>query len=199
MKFKKSRFDKQIEFILEIDQLKQVFRQTCILDKSRRENSVEHSWHIVVMAIIFSEYADSNEINIFKVVKMLLVHDLVEIDAGDTFCYDERARKNQHEREVKAANRLFKILPVDQSKEFESLWEEFEECKTPSAKFANALDRIQPLINNYYSDGLVWKENGIKSFQIKARYYEIMEIAPKLGQYASELIEKAIQRGILKK
>lgn len=199
MNFEKSRFDKQIEFILEMDKLKQVFRQTCILDKSRQENSVEHSWHIALMAIIFSEYADNNEINVFRVVKMLLVHDLVEIDAGDTFCYDERARKNQREREVKAANRLFKILPVDQAKEFESLWKEFEECKTPSAKFANALDRIQPLINNYYSDGLVWQKNKIKSFQIRARYYKIMEITPKLRQYASELIEKALQRGILTK
>lgn len=193
----KSRFNKQIEFILEIDKLKQIYRQTYILDTSRRENSVEHSWHIALMALLFSEYANSNEINLFRVVKMLLVHDLVEIYAGDTFCYDEKARINQHEREVEAANRLFKFLPEDQATAFESLWIEFEECKTPSAKFANALDRIQPLINNYYSDGLAWQKKGIKSYQIKARYYDIMEITPKLRDYASELIEKALSRGIL--
>ena len=197
MKLDRSRFTSQINFVLEMDKLKQIYRQTCILDKSRQENSVEHSWHIAVMALIFSEYATSKKIDLFRVVKMLLVHDLVEIDAGDTFCYDEKARINQHEREVQAANRLFKLLPEDQAVEFESLWNEFEECKTPSAKFANALDRIQPLINNYYSDGLVWQKNGIKSYQIKARYNNIMEITPKLRDYASELIEKALSRGIL--
>ena len=197
MKLDRSRFTSQINFVLEMDKLKQIYRQTCILDKSRHENSVEHSWHIAIMALIFSEYATSKKIDLFRVVKMLLVHDLVEIDAGDTFCYDEKARINQHEREVQAANRLFKLLPEDQAVEFESLWNEFEECKTPSAKFANALDRIQPLINNYYSDGLVWQKNGIKSYQIKARYYNIMEITPKLRDYASELIEKALSRGIL--
>lgn len=197
MKIGNSRFARQIGFILEIDKLKQIFRQTCILDKSRRENSVEHSWHISIMALIFSEYANSKKIDLFRVIKMLLVHDLVEIDAGDTFCYDQQARMNQLEREVEAANRLFKLLPEDQAVEFESLWNEFEECKTPSAKFANALDRIQPLISNYYSDGLIWRKNAIKSYQIKARNYDIMEIAPKLRKYASELIEEALSRGIL--
>ena len=197
MKVDKSRFARQIKFILEMDKLKQIYRQTCILDKSRRENSVEHSWHIAIMAIIFSEYANK-QIDLFRVIKLLLVHDLVEIDAGDTFCYDQQARINQHEREVEAANRLFKLLPEDQAVEFESLWNEFEECKTPSSRFANALDRIQPLINNYYSDGLIWRKNGIKSFQIKARYYDIMEITPKLRNYAAELIEKALSSGMLK-
>lgn len=197
MKIDNSRFVRQIEFILEIDKLKQVYRQTCIIDKSRRENSVEHSWHIAIMALIFSEYANNKKIDLFRVIKMLLVHDLVEIDAGDTFCYDQQARMHQHKREVEAANRLFKLLPEDQAVEFESLWNEFEEYKTPSAKFANALDRIQPLINNYYSDGIIWQKNGIKSHQIKTRYYDIMEIAPKLKKYASELIEKALKRGIL--
>lgn len=193
-----ARFAKQIAFILEMDKLKQVFRQTIILDKSRHENSAEHSWHIALMAIVFSEYARSSKIDVFRVVKMLLAHDLVEIDAGDTFCYDEQACESQHEREVKAAKRIFNLLPEDQAIEFKSLWKEFEACQTQTARFANALDRLQPLINNYYTEGLAWQKNGVKSYQIKARNHKVMEGAPKLGRFASELIEKALSRGLLK-
>jgi putative hydrolase of HD superfamily len=193
----KSRFNKQIEFIIEIDKLKQVFRQTFITDKSRQENSSEHSWHIAVMAIIFLEYAIDPQVDVFRVVKMLLVHDLVEIDAGDTFCYDDQACKSQHERELKAAKRIFNLLPKDQAKQFESLWKEFEECKTPTAKYANALDRLQPLMNNYYTDGIAWQKNDVKSYQINARNKKVVEGAPKLGSYASELIQKALAQGLI--
>lgn len=193
----KSRFNKQIEFIIEIDKLKQVFRQTFITDKSRQENSSEHSWHIAVMAIIFSEYAINPKVDVFRVVKMLLVHDVVEIDAGDTFCYDDQACKSQHERELKAANRIFNLLPKDQAKQFESLWKEFEECKTPTAKYANALDRLQPLMNNYYTDGIAWQKNDVKSYQINSRNKKVVEGAPKLGSYASELIQKALAQGLI--
>jgi putative hydrolase of HD superfamily len=192
-----TRFQKQIRFILEMDKLKQIFRQTFITDKTRQENSAEHSWHIAVMAFIFSEYAQDPQVDVFRIVKMLLVHDLVEIDAGDTFCYDKQACESQPERELKAAKRIFNLLPMDQARQFESLWKEFEECQSPTARFANALDRLQPLINNYYTDGMAWQKNGVKSHQIAARNHRIAEGAPKLGRYASELIERALERGLL--
>lgn len=195
--FEESRFTKQIKFIIEIDKLKQVFRQTFITDKLRQENSSEHSWHITVMAIIFSEYALDPQVDILKVVKMLLVHDLVEIDAGDTFCYDEQACKSQNERELIASKRIFNLLPKDQAKQFESLWKEFEACKTPNAKYANALDRLQPLINNYYTDGIAWKKNKVKSYQMITRNKRIAEGSPKLGNYAADLIEKALVQGLI--
>ncbi|MCW3997020.1 MAG: HD domain-containing protein [Candidatus Bathyarchaeota archaeon] len=192
------RFQKQIEFILEIDKLKQVFRQTFITDKSRQENSAEHSWHIAIMAILLSEYVKGPQVDVFRVVKMLLIHDLVEIDAGDTFCYDDKACRSQNEREQKAAKRIFNLLPEDQAQELRSLWKEFEACNTPTSRFANALDRLQPLINNYFTDGIAWQKNGVKSHQIAKRNYKIAEGAPKLGFYAAELIRKALARGILK-
>jgi putative hydrolase of HD superfamily len=191
------RLKRQIGFILEIDRLKQVLRQTFTIDKSKQENSAEHSWHIALMAIILSEYAKNRQIDVFRVVKMLLVHDLVEIDAGDTFCYDEHARKDQHERELQAAKRIFNLLPMDQARQLQSLWEEFEAGQTLDSRFANALDRLQPLINNYYSDGKAWEKNGVKRDQIVARNCWIEKGAPELWRYASKLIEDAVARGIL--
>jgi len=192
-----TRLHHQIEFILEIDRLKQVLRQTITTDKSRQENSAEHSWHTSLMAIILLEYAENPQIDVFRVAKMLLIHDLVEIDAGDTFCYDDHARKYQHERELQAAKRIFNLLPMDQARQLQSLWEEFEARKTVNSRFANALDRLQPLINNYYTDGKAWQEHGVKRHQVVARNCWIKEGAPKLWQYALELIEDAVVRGIL--
>jgi putative hydrolase of HD superfamily len=195
--FDSARLRRQVGFILEIDRLKQVLRQTITTDKSRQENSAEHSWHIALMAIILSEYADTPQIDVFRVVKMLLIHDLVEIDAGDTFCYDDHAREDQHERELQAAKRIFNLLPMDQVRQLRSLWEEFEERQTPNSRFANALDRLQPLINNYYIDGSSWQEHGVKRHQVVARARAIEEGAPELWRYASGLIEGAVARGIL--
>jgi len=134
-----ARLQRQIEFILEIDRLKQVLRQTFTTARSRQENSAEHSWHIALMAIILSEYAGNPQIDVFRVVKMLLIHDLVEIDAGDTYCYDDHAREDQHDRELQAAERIFNMLPMDQARQLQSLWEEFETGQTPNSRFANAL------------------------------------------------------------
>ena len=192
-----ARLQQQIAFILEMDKLKQILRQTITTDKSRQENSAEHSWHIALMTIILSEYAENPQLDVFRVVKMLLIHDLVEIDAGDTFCYDDQARENQHERELQAAKRIFNLLPMDQARQLQSLWEEFEACKTSTARFANALDRLQPLINNYYTDGITWLKHGVKRHQVVARNYGIEEGAPELWRYALELIEDANVRGIL--
>ena len=163
------RLKKQIDFIVEIDKLKHILRRTVLIDKSRRENDAEHSWHLAVMAILLKEYA-AEDVDLEKVMKMVLVHDLVEIDAGDTFCYDAKANLDKRDRELCAADRLFAILPEDQAKELRRLWEEFEECTTPEARFAASLDRLQPFIHNVHTDGHTWK-NGVTSDQVHARRY----------------------------
>ena len=195
--FDNARLQHQIEFILEIDRLKQVLRQTIMTDKSRRENSAEHSWHAALMTIVLSEYAENPQIDVFQVVKMLLIHDLVEIDVGDTYCYDINARKDQHERELQAAKRIFNLLPKDQARQLQLLWDEFEARQTLNSRFANALDRLQPLITNYYTHGKAWQEHGVKRHQVVARNCSIEDGAPELWRYALRLIEDAVRRGIL--
>ena len=164
------RFQSQIEFILEIDKLKQVLRQTLTINKSRQEDSAEHSWHIALMAIILSEYAEIPHIDLFKVIKMLLIHDLVEIDAGDTPCYDNIACRDQHERELKASNRIYNLLPIDQAQQLKSLWKEFEACKTLNSQFANALDRLQPLLSNYFTHGKAWTKYDVREHQFRLEF-----------------------------
>ena len=162
------RFLKQIEFIKEIDKLKQIYRQSYILGKNRKENDAEHSWHIALMAILLQEHSNQ-DINIIKTIKMLLIHDLVEIDAGDTYAYDEKGNEEKFEREQIAAERIFGLLPEDQRQEFLDLWLEFEERKTNEAKFAASLDRFQPIILNYFTDGKAWIEHDIKKEQVIKR------------------------------
>jgi putative hydrolase of HD superfamily len=191
------RLQRQIDFLVEIDKLKQVLRQTLITDKSRQENSAEHSWHIALMAIILAEYTENPELDVFRVIKMLLIHDVVEIDAGDTYCYDNHARKDQHERELQAATRIFALLPKDQARQLQSLWEEFEACQTVNARFANALDRLQPLISNYYTHGKAWQEHGVKRHQVATRNHMIKDGAPELWQYVLKLIDDAVAQGLL--
>ena len=193
----KDRFKQQIEFILEIDKLKHVLRQTILMDKSRKENSAEHSWHIALTVMILSEYAGDEGIDFFRVIKILLVHDLIEIDAGDTYCYDDRGRKDQAEREKAAADRIFNILPADQARVFRELWDEFEERKTPESRFANALDRVQPFLHNYFTRGQTWQENDIKSNQVKSRMKPVNDGAPVLWKYVSSLIDDAVKKGFL--
>lgn len=193
------RLQRQVDFIVETDKLKQVLRQTFITAKSRQENSAEHSWQIALMAILLSEYADNIKIDLFRVVKMLLIHDLVEIDAGDTYCYDDNARRDQHERESKAADRIFNLAPNDQAIELVILWEEFEACKTPDSRFANAIDRLQPLLSNYYTEGKAWIRHNIRRHQVLDRNCIIKKEAPKLWDYVEKLIDDAVQKGFLKK
>lgn len=193
----KDRFRQQIEFILEVDKLKQVLRQTILMDKSRQENSAEHSWHIALTVMVLSEYARDADVDFFKVMKILLVHDLIEIDAGDTYCYDDQGRKDQAAREKLAADRIFNILPPDQARLFRDLWNEFEERKTPESRFANALDRVQPFLHNYFTQGQIWQENDIKSEQVKARMQPVDEGAPVLWKYVSSLIDDAVKKGFL--
>lgn len=191
-----NRFESQIRFVKEIDKLKQVFRQTLLMDKSRQETSSEHSWHIALMAIILLEYVEG-QIDLLRVVKMLLIHDLVEIDAGDTPCYNELACQTKPERELKAANRIFNLLPMDQAHYLKLLWKEFEDCQTLDSKFANAVDRLQPLLSNYYTEGKAWKKNKVRKHQVINRIYSIKDTSPKIWKYASDLVEDSVRKGIL--
>ena len=192
-----SRFKKQIEFILEVDKLKHVLRQTILMDRSRRENSAEHSWHIALLVPVLAEYSKDTDIDLFHVMKMLVIHDLVEIDAGDTYCYDDQGRQDQHQREETAADRIFGLLPADQVAEFRVLWDEFEKRETAESRFANALDRVQPFLHNYFTDGQTWQENNINSRQVHARMRPVKAGAPDLWHYVNTLIDDAVKKGIL--
>ncbi len=193
------RLRKQIEFIVEIDKLKQVLRQNVITGGSRNENDAEHSWHMAVMAILLSEYAGEKNLDLLRVMKMILIHDIVEIDAGDTFCYDEKGYEDKSEREEKAAERLFNILPEDQARELYVLWKEFEELKTPEARFAACLDRFQPLLLNYNTNGHTWQKPGVTSEKVYKRNGILEDNAPQLWELAKEIIEDSINKGILKR
>jgi putative hydrolase of HD superfamily len=191
------RFKRQVEFLLEIDRLKHTFRQTILLDRSRHENSVEHSWHIALSAMIFSEYTDMDGIDLGRVIRMVLVHDLVEIDAGDTYCYDEQAGVDQHEREQRAADRIFGLLPPDQTEEFRRLWDEFEEARSAEARYAHAMDRFQAFLHNYFTEGQMWRRHGIRRAQVIRRMQPVERGAPRVWDYVRSLIEDAVARGYL--
>lgn len=158
--------DQRIAFILEIDKLKQVLRRTILLDSSRQENDAEHSWHMATMAIVLQSYAEPGT-NLSAVIKMLLVHDIVEIDAGDTYVYDAGAMLDQVEREEKAAARIFGLLPQPQADELRDLWRQFERRETREARFARALDRLQPLLHSYHTQGRTWRQNGVAAADVR--------------------------------
>jgi putative hydrolases of HD superfamily len=187
----------QIDFILEIDRLKSVLRRTPLLDRSRRETDAEHSWQVALMAVLLAEYADP-PVDIHRVVVMLLVHDLVEIDAGDTFIYDEQAGATQADRELKAADRIFGLLPPGQRDRMRALWEEFEAQESPEARFASAMDRLQPLLTNYFTKGATWKEPGVTQDRVIARNELIGLASPQLWAYAEGLIQDATRQGFLR-
>ena len=199
VKLNNERLLKQIKFIVEIDKLKQIFRQNVVIGTSRNENDAEHSWHLAVMAMLLSEYAVDKGIDILRVVKMALIHDLVEIYAGDTFCYDEKANEDKLDREKSAAEKLFNILPVDQANEILNLWIEFEEVKTPESCFAACLDRIQPLILNYNTNGHTWKKPGVTSKKVLKRNEILEDNVPDLWEYVKEAIEDSIKKGYLQR
>lgn len=192
-----TRLARQIGFLLEIDKLKGVFRQTWLMDESRRENDAEHSWHLGLFAMLLGEHALEPDLDLLKILKMVLVHDLVEIDAGDTFAYDEAGALDKAERESKAAERLFAMLPPDQEAEFRGLWDEFESRCTPEARYAAALDRIQPLLHNYHTQGKAWREHGVTSDRVLARNRHIAEGAPALWEYIQEIVRDAVRKGYL--
>lgn len=193
-----SRLAKQIQFIVEIDQAKQVFRQNVVIGTKRQENDAEHSWHMAVMAMILSEYSTTEELDLLKVLKVILVHDLVEIYAGDTFCYDEQGQKDKKEREQEAAEQLFSLLPRDQEQEFKELWLEYEAQTTPEARFAACLDRLQPVILNYYTAGHTWQNPGVNSGKVLERNQMLRQDTPALWDYVNQVIQSAVQQGYLK-
>ena len=192
----RERVETQLGFAIEVEQLKQVFRQSLLLGDRRPENDAEHSWHICLMAILLVEHADE-DIDLLKVLKMLLIHDLVEIDAGDTFAYDEQANLDKEEREQRAADRLFNLLPEDQAVAYRALWDEFEDRQSAEARYAAALDRLQPLLLNYYTQGAAWQKHGVVKAQVIERNKHIEEGAPALWEFARQLIDDAVERGIL--
>ena len=195
---KQERLHKQIEFIVQIDRLKQIFRQNVITGNARNENDAEHSWHLAVMAVMLLEYVEGPEIDILKVIKMVLIHDLVEIEAGDTFCYDEEANRDKEEREKRAAEKLFSLLPPDQASEIWQLWLEFEGLVSQEACFAACLDRLQPLLLNINTNGHTWKKPGVTSEKVLKRNEILAKHAPRLWEYAKQMIAESVEKGLLK-
>lgn len=193
----RERFEKQMAFILEIDKLKQVGRQNYLADGSRKENDAEHSWHLAMMALLLSEYAPG-KVDTGKVILMVLMHDIVEIIAGDTYCYDEEGRLDKEEREKKAAEVLFGMLPDDQKDMMWSLWNEFEEGQTPEAEFAAILDRLQPFFLNYKSDGVSWLEHGVTREKVVERNRPVLEGPEPIAGFARAMLEDALKKGLLR-
>lgn len=203
------RLKKQLDFLLEIDRLKNICRRTYILGDTdmidgepvtrppRKENDAEHSFHLALFAMILSEYSNS-PVDILRVIKMVLVHDLVEIDAGDTYCYDKEGNKSKRTRELAAADRIFGLLPDDQRAELRGLWDEFEEAATPESRFANCLDRIQPLLLNYTKGGISWKEHDVSYSDVIERNGKTAEGSEELWNYLKPLIDSCRDSGLLK-
>jgi putative hydrolase of HD superfamily len=190
------RLTQQLSFILELDKAKQIFRQNPLTDGSRRENDAEHMWHLAVMTAVLAEHADE-PVDVAKVIVMLLLHDVVEIDAGDTFVYDEAAHEGKEERERAAADRIFGLLPADQVRAFRDLWDEFEAKATPEARFAGAMDRLQPLLLNHASAGGAWAEHGIVATQVRKRNAPIGDASARLWAEALAVIDDAVGKGYL--
>ncbi len=192
------RLEQQFEFIREIDKEKFIGRQTYLSDGRRKENDAEHAWHMAIMTILLSEYANE-EIDVLKTVTMLLIHDIVEIDAGDTYAYDEEAKKTQKEREQKAAERIFGLLPPDQGEKFKKIWEEFEERETKEARFARTMDNLQPVMLNDATDGKAWVEHGVHLEQIMKRNQNTAEGSETLWEYAYQnFILPNVEKGRIK-
>ena len=197
MEKKEERLKKQMDFLLEADKLKFITRQTYLSDGKRKENDGEHSWHLALMAVLLSEYSNE-KVDLVKVITMVLIHDIVEIDAGDTYAYDAVGNQSKREREVKAADRIFNILHEDQAKKFRQLWEEFEAYETPEAKFAHVCDNVQPLMLNDATDGLAWREHDVKKSQVLQRNSRTGEGSQVMMEYINKILDKNVESGNLK-
>lgn len=208
------RLKKQLEFLLEADRMKNIYRQTYVISDEkrgdsmrgiteedntcpRRENDAEHSFHLALFAMILAEHSNT-PVDVLKVMKMVLVHDVVEIDAGDTYCYDDKGALTKREREEKAADRLFGLLPPDQKDEYRELWEEFERRDTPESRFAAALDRMQPMLLNFTKGGISWKEHGVSYGQVYDRNKHIADGSENLWEYMENVLHEAADKGYLK-
>lgn len=190
------RLQKQMEFILEVDKIKNIGRQTYLSDGKRKENDAEHSWHLALMAMLLKEHA-AKEIDVLKTMIMVLIHDIVEIDAGDTYAYDEEAQKTKAQREQAAANRIFGLLPLDQGAYLKELWEEFEAYETPEAKYAHMLDNFQPIMLNDATDGLAWREHVVKKSQVLKRNRKTAEGSEVIMEQIEHIIDKNVKKGNL--
>ena len=191
-----NRFNTQLAFLAEIDGLKQVLRRTRLLSEQRRENDAEHSWHLAMYVMVLQEYA-AGAVDLSRCLQMVLIHDIVEIDAGDTFCYDEAGRETQAEREQKAADRLFALLPAPQDALIRGLWDEFEALQTPEARFARAMDRLQPLVHNYRTQGSSWREHGVTADQVLQHNQAVAAGAPQLWPWIEAMVADAVRQGFL--
>ena len=191
------RFAEQIGFLLEMDKMKNVYRRTRVLHEDRSENDAEHAWHLAMLAIVLQEYANE-PVDLAKVLTTVLIHDVVEIDAGDTYAYDAAGNATKAEREQKAADRLYGLLPPEQGAYLRQLWEEFEAQSTPEARFANALDGVQPLMLNYSKHGESWLSHGTRREQVEGRIRPVYDGSAQLGDFAMELIRRAADEGLLK-
>lgn len=192
------RLEQQFNFITEIDKEKMISRQTYVSNASRKENDAEHAWHLAIMAILLQEYANEN-IDVLKTVTMLLIHDIVEIDAGDTYAYDEKAKKTQHERETRAAERIYHMLPKDQAEKMYDLWLEFEAMQTAEAKYARTMDHIQPILLNHITNGKAWIEHDVQLSQILERNAKTSEGSVELWNYVKEkFIDFNVKNGHIK-
>lgn len=193
----KSRFEKQLAYILEIDKEKNILRQTHLSGHGRRENDAEHAWHMAIMIYLLKEYANE-EIDVAKTMMMALIHDVVEIDAGDTYAYDAEGLTTQKEREEQAAERIFGLLPEDQQKELRGLFDEFEANETPEAKFAHSMDNFQPLLLNNSNDGGDWRAHGVSRTQVLKRHSMTGLGSKEIGEYSKNIIEDNVKKGNIK-
>lgn len=188
------RLKKQMEFILEVDKLKKIGRQTYISDVTRKENDAEHSWHLALMAVLLAEHA-SEKVDVLKVMTMVLIHDIVEIDAGDTYAYDETGKTTQKDRENLAADRIFNILPKDQAEYMRGLWDEFEACESSEARFARTLDNAQPIMLNDATEGLAWREHEVMLSQVMGRNANTGKGSENIWEYVRDIIIKNVSKG----
>ncbi|MBW3614261.1 MAG: HD domain-containing protein [Actinobacteria bacterium] len=191
-----TRLQRQIGFLVELDKAKSVFRQSYLTDGSRKENDAEHMWHLALCVLVLGEYA-AEPVDLVRVLKMVLVHDIVEIDAGDTYIYDEVARATQADREGRAADRLYGLLPPDQEAELREIWEEFEARTTPESRFAAAIDRLQPVLLNLATEGRAWREHAMGADRVISVNSKMEAGAPALWEYVRELLHDAVSRGWL--
>lgn len=193
-----ARLARQVAFLVEVDRLKEVFRQTVLTGSRRRENDAEHSWHLCLCVLVLAEHANAPGLDVLRVLRMLIVHDLVEIDAGDTFAYADAATiAGQHDREARAADRIFGLLPEDQGRELRALWDEFEERRTPEARFAAAVDRFQPMLLNAHTEGHAWRQHRVTFPRVMARNATIAEGSAAVWEYAARMVAEAVERGHL--
>ena len=193
-----SDLQQQLDFLLELDKSKSVYRQTYLSDGSRKENDAEHSWHLAVMVMLLSDYANE-KIDVLRTLKMVLLHDIIEIDAGDTYAYDVKANETKETRERLAADRLYGLLPQPQKEEYLKIWEEFEAMDTPEARFANTIDKLQPVMLTNAANGKSWKEHQVKESQIMGRNVRTHEGSEEIWQHFKKIIEENIENGNISK